>query len=92
MRKVIPIMGPGSGNKDLEDCPPAAHFELTGEELMQLIEDTEGTAKRLGLRSGIKSVHISIPDGEKLTAGAMYCCIDCLTDSVCCKKWPPPQQ
>jgi hypothetical protein len=90
--KVIPIMGPGCGNKELEDCPPANHFELTGDELMQLIQDPGGTAVRLKLKSGITSVHVSVPKGFQAIAGTMYCCIDCLSDSVCCKAWPPPAQ
>jgi hypothetical protein len=90
--KVIPIMGPGCGNKELEHCPPASHFELTHEELMQLIGDPNGTALRLKLKSGVTSVHVSFPEGFQVTAGTMYCCIDCLTNSTCCKAWPPPAQ
>jgi hypothetical protein len=86
--KIVPIMGPGCGNKDLEDCPPASHFELNHDELTQLIGNPTGTALRLKLKAGITSVHVSVPPDFQVTAGTTYCCIDCLTDSICCKAWP----
>lgn len=59
MASVTTIMGPGSGNKDLEDCPPASHFELSVAELMDAVRDPASTAKRLGLGLGVKAIHLS---------------------------------
>lgn len=86
--RVIPVMGPGAANEDLERCPPSYHFELTEEELLQALRDPDATARRLGVPTGIRSIHISVPEGYKPTARAMYCCIKCLSDSWCCTAWP----
>jgi hypothetical protein len=96
LHKVIPIMGPGSGNPELERCPPKYHFELTEEEMMQAIKNPDMCAEILGLPPGaIKSVEVSRPlkprpadDGGPGDAGpTMYCCETCRGDSVCCYNW-----
>lgn len=85
--KVMPIMGPGTGNYELEKLPPSEHFELTAEELKQAIIDPEATAKRLKLQPGVRAIHVSYPEGTQLTASSTYCCIRCLSDSWCCTAW-----
>jgi hypothetical protein len=96
--KVIPIMGPGSGNPELEKCPPSAHFELTFDELSQAIKDPDSISKLLGLAPGtIKNINVQIPEtvmrvraGSSATPAGnkrIYCCIKCQTDAVCCQEW-----
>jgi len=95
--KVTPIMGPGAGNKELEKCPPSFHVELTEAELVQALRDPAGTAKKLGMESPIESVHITPTKdvafvGEDTDAGTtsptIYCCVKCLSSSLCCQAWP----
>lgn len=87
MAKFTPIMGIGSEVRELEHCPPAFHVELTPEELGQLIQDPGAGRARLGLDEGIRSIHILLPQpGDPVLRGdgpRMYCCIKCLTDSLC---------
>lgn len=97
MPKLTPIMGPGCGNKELESCPPSFHVELTAEELMDAIRDPAAAAKRLGMESGLTSVHVSLPPNNANAATGtsvlnkpttIYCCVKCLTSSLCCQAWP----
>lgn len=96
--KVTPIMGPGCGNKELEKCPPSFHVELTAEELMEAMRDPQGAAKRLGMDK-LESVHVSLGEpkaGPRPGGGdvpldeptTIYCCVKCLTSSLCCQAWP----
>ena len=94
--KVTPIMGPGCGNKALEDCPPAFHVELTADELIEAIRDPQGAAKRLGMER-LDSVHVDMKEpkaGPRPGGGAtpqsqtIYCCVKCLSSSLCCQAWP----
>lgn len=96
--KTIPIMGPGCGNKDLEHCPPSFHVELTADELLDAMRDPAGAAKRLGMDS-LDAVHVTLapmkpgtgPGGGATpqdTPTAMYCCVKCLSNSLCCQAWP----
>jgi hypothetical protein len=92
MSKVIPIMGPGCGNPELEKCPPSSHFELNKEELFQAIQDLDIVAKRLGLEPGsITSIQITVPQGQSHASAdspVIYCCIKCTPNGVCCQPWP----
>ena len=88
MARKIPIMGPGCGNAELEDCPPAFHVEITAEEMQELLLDPEGVSKRLGIDPVIKAVHIVLPKQRVERDRTMYCCKTCLQDSVCCMAWP----
>jgi hypothetical protein len=89
MEKVIPVMGPGCGNKDLEHCPPSYHFELTEQELMEAVRDPNAMAKRLGVEPGIDTINISAPRNQAASnARTIYCCIRCLSNSWCCTPWP----
>lgn len=85
MAKVTPIMGKGSGIKELEHCPDSYHFELTADELTEAIQDPDAAARRLGVDAGIRSIHITLPLGDLSVAAGRrkYCCIKCLTDSWC---------
>jgi hypothetical protein len=89
--KVIPIMGPGCGKRELEKCPPSSHFELTEKEMMEALKNPNMCSKILGLKSGtITSIHVSAPPktSKKVRPNATYCCIRCLEHSVCCMEWP----
>ena len=59
------LMGPGSANKQLQDCPPVEHWELTEDELMEAFKDPGGVAKRLGLKTPKTIlVHVAEPSIE----------------------------
>jgi len=92
MRNVVQVMGPGCANEELQHCPPEYHFELTSEELMEAIRDPRAVGRALGLGDEIGSVQISVPKDQPPVVRAIYCCRNCLTDSICCIPWPEPVQ
>lgn len=55
--KPIMVMGPGSGRKDVEHCPPVEHFELTEDELAFALKDPATVAQRLGLDTP-QAIHV----------------------------------
>ena len=88
-KNVVQTQGKGSANPQLQDCPPDYHFELTQEELFRAIENPQSLAQTL-TASGIpgldriKSIVISFPEyGTKLRTPTTYCCVSCLSESVC---------
>ena len=95
--KVIPIMGPGCGNPELEKCPPSFHFELTEKEMMQAIKNPDMCSEILGLPPGtIKTVSVSNPLPSPLSRRPnpqptdptlIYCCVTCQGDAICCFLW-----
>jgi hypothetical protein len=87
MRNLVQVMGPGCGNRDVEHCPPTYHFELNSDELMGVIADPSAIARELGVE--VKAVHVaSSKDAGNEAARTVYCCVNCLTDSLCCQAWP----
>ena len=78
MAKLTQIMGSGSGVKELEQCPPEFHFELTQEELHLLIRDPDTAARLMGMEPRISSIEILVrrqADAGKAARGQdIYCC------------------
>ncbi len=101
MKNLTTVMGPGCANADLEHCPPTYHFELTGPELLAAMANPAALAGQLGI-ARLDHVHVSTGpaidaapavDGIPTTREAdepesVYCCISCLSHSVCCRPWP----
>ena len=100
MDKLVTVMGPGCGNPDLEHCPPTVHFELTGPELLAAMANPAALAAQLGVER-LDHVHVStgpaiapaatidgIPTTREADDESVYCCISCLSHSVCCRPWP----
>lgn len=102
MKNLTTVMGPGCGNADLEHCPPTFHFELTGAELLAAMNDPAALASKLGVAQVDHVLVSTAPpsqrpgptvDGIPTTreaddAETVYCCISCLSHSVCCRPWP----
>lgn len=87
MKNLVQIMGAGCGNREVEDCPPTNHFELSSEELMGVIADPSAIAKELGVE--VKKVHVASSATPEIDAArTVYCCVNGLTDSLCCQVWP----
>ena len=88
MKNLVQVMGPGCGNREVEHCPPTYHFELSADEMAKTIADPSLVGRELGLE--INSVHVSAAR-EVLNADpgqTVYCCVNCLTSSLCCQVWP----
>ena len=87
MKNLVQVMGAGCGNREVEHCPPMYHFELSSDELMATIRDPSAVARELGV--DVKSVHLASPgDSGPSDERTVYCCVNCLTDSICCTAWP----
>lgn len=78
MATSIPIMGPNSGNKELENCPPASHFRLTEKDLMQALGDPDATARRLGLKPGVRGIHVRYDKVPTVSSDMPpgWCCVE----------------
>jgi hypothetical protein len=81
------IMGPGSGISGLEECPEVFHFELTEEQLFELIIDQQQQAQSIGLTSNVTNVTVLEDKGAKSPGGKpIYCCID-YHGHILCRRW-----
>jgi len=103
VEKIIKVMGPGCGNKELEHCPPLVHIELTEQELLGALKDPASVGKQMGLQHPIDSIHVSQQGSGNRAAPtgaapvdppdqiqAIYCCVNCLSSSLCCQVWENP--